>query len=151
MIIKIRDASPFDVPALLDMLRDYRSQTPLPFLAEADDAIYITKILTELMAGRGAIFVADTDEGIVGMLIACIAPSVWSPTHRIMRELAYWVTPTARGTSAGYRLLAAYNEFGQALKDGGRIAAYAISKMSNSPDLKYERFGFSKLEETWVA
>ena len=148
--MRVRDASPFDAPAILDMLRAYRSQTPLSFLAEADDAEYITALLTQLMAGKGVVLVAEDSTGVVGMLLACIQPSMWSPAHLVMQEMAYWVNPEARGGSAGYRLLSAYVEHGQALKDGKRIHAFFISKMVNSPDIKYDKFGFTKLEEMWV-
>lgn len=147
---QIRDASAFDIPAILDMLRQYRAQTPLPFLADADDAVYVTQVLTEAMAGKGLVLVSETDE-VNGMLIAGIAPSLWSPKHLVMTEMAYWVNPSARGSSAGYRLLSAYAEHGQALKDQGRIAAFFVSKMVNSPDLQFQKFGFTKLEEFWVA
>lgn len=146
----IRDASPFDIPDILDMLRSYRRLTPLPFLAEADDAEYVTKMLTELMAGKGLVLIADKD-GIAGMLIAVIAPSMWSPKHLIMTEMAYWVEPECRGGTMGYRLLAEYKQRGEELKKNGRITNYLISKMSNSPNLQYQKFGFEKLEEFWVA
>lgn len=146
---QIRNASPFDVPVLLDMLRQYREQTPLPFLQEANDAEYITQLLSELMAGKGLVLVAETDK-INGMLIAGISPSLWSPKHFVLTEFAYWVNPDARGSTAGYRLLKAYAKQGQTLKDEGRISAFFISKMTNSPDLKYQKFGFTKLEEFWV-
>lgn len=145
----IRIANPFDMPVLLDMLRSYREQTPLEFLREANDAQYITKLLSEFIAGRGVIFVAETDK-VIGMLIAQIAPSIWSPTHLIMTELAYWVEPEARGSTAGYRLLKAYERYGEALKHEKRIVSFVISKMINSPDLQYQKFGFEKLEEFWV-
>lgn len=146
----IRDASPFDIPVILDMLRSYRRLTPLPFLAEADDAEYVTKMLTELMAGKGLVLIADKD-GIAGMLIAVIAPSMWSPKHMMMTEMAYWVEPDCRGGTMGYRLLAEYKKRGDELKKNGRICNYLISKMSNSPNLQYQKFGFEKLEEFWVA
>jgi N-acetylglutamate synthase-like GNAT family acetyltransferase len=146
----IRDASPFDIPDILDMLRSYRRLTPLPFLAEADDAEYVTQMLTELMAGKGLILIADKD-GIAGMLIAVIAPSMWSPKHMMMTEMAYWVEPECRGGTMGYRLLAEYKKRGDELKKNGRICNYLISKMSNSPNLQYQKFGFEKLEEFWVA
>jgi len=146
----IRDASPFDIPIILDMLRSYRRLTPLPFLAEADDAEYVTKMLTELMAGKGLVLIADKD-GIAGMLIAVIAPSMWSPKHMMMTEMAYWVEPDCRGGTMGYRLLAEYKKRGDELKKNGRICNYLISKMSNSPNLQYQKFGFEKLEEFWVA
>jgi N-acetylglutamate synthase-like GNAT family acetyltransferase len=147
---QVRDANPFDIPALLDMLRAYRSHTPLPFLAEVDDEVYITRLLTELMAGRGLVLVAEDDLGVIGMFLACIAPNMWSPKHLIMQELAYWVNQDSRGGTSGYRLLSEYIERGKSMKVEGRICSFSISKMVNSPDLKYERFGFTKIEETWV-
>lgn len=147
---QIRDASPFDIPALLEMLRRYRKLTPLPFLAEADDAAYVTQMLTEMMAGRGLVLIAEKD-GIAGMLIAVISPSLWSPKHLLMTEMAYWVEPECRGGTMGYRLLAEYKQRGDLMKKEGRISNYLISKMSNSPNLQYQKFGFEKLEEFWVA
>jgi len=146
----VRDATPFDIPILLDMLRRYRRLTPLAFLAEADDAEYVTKMLTEIMAGKGVALVVDND-GIVGMLLASIAPSIWSPKHLLMTELAYWVEPESRGGTAGYRLLVEYKKIGQQMQKEKRICNFLISKMSNSPNLQYQKFGFDKLEEFWVA
>lgn len=146
----VRDATPFDIPILLDMLRRYRRLAPLAFLAEADDAEYVTKMLTEIMAGKGVALVVDND-GIVGMLLASIAPSIWSPKHLLMTELAYWVEPESRGGTAGYRLLAEYKKIGQQMQKEKRICNFLISKMSNSPNLQYQKFGFDKLEEFWVA
>lgn len=146
----VRQANPFDIPVLLDMLRSYRSLTPLAFLSQADDAEYVTRLLTELMVGKGLILVADND-GVVGMLVASIGPSVWSPKHSLMTELAYWVEPDARGGTAGYRLLAEYKKIGEKLIEEKRICNFLISKMSNSPNLQYQKFGFEKLEEFWVA
>jgi hypothetical protein len=146
----VRKATPFDVPVLLDMLRRYSKLTPLAFLAEADDAEYVTRLLTEMMAGKGVVLVVDND-GIVGMLLASISPSIWSPKHLLMTELAYWVEPESRGGTAGYRLLAEYKKIGEQMKAEKRICNFLISKMSNSPNLQYQKFGFDKLEEFWVA
>ena len=148
--MQIRDASPFDIPDLLDMLRNYRSHTPLAFLVEADDAEYVTRLLTELMAGKGLVLVAEND-AVVGMLIAMISPSAWSPKHLLMTEMAYWVEPESRGGTAGYRLLAEYKQRGETMKADKRICNFLISKMTNSPNLQFQKFGFEKLEEFWVA
>ena len=145
----IRSATPFDVAAILDMLRAYREHTPLEFLREADDANYMEQVLLQIIAGRGIALVSETDK-IDGMLLASIAPSAWSPKHLVMTERAYWVALEARGGTAAHRLIAAYVAHGNALKSQGRISAFFISKMVNSPDLKYDRFGFKKLEEFWV-
>jgi len=149
MPLRIREATPVDLPQLLNMLRKYREQTPLEFLSEADNATYITQMLCEIMAGRGVVLVAE-DDGLVGMLIAGIHPSRWSPTHLLLTELAWWVEPKHRGGTAGHRLLKRYIEAGQKMKEQGRICNFFISKMSNSPNLDYGRFGFKYLEEFWV-
>ena len=146
---QIREASPHDIPALLEMLRRYRAHMPYGFLQDADDAAHVTQMLTNLMAGQGVIFVSETDD-LTGMLIAGIMPSLWSPKHFLLTEFAYWVDPEHRGGTAGYRLLAAYLDKAIQLKEAGRISHAFLSKMVNSPDLNYERMGFRKLEEFWV-
>lgn len=148
--MQTRLASPFDVPFILDMLRAYRAYSPVEFLSEADDAEYVTAMLTELMAGRGLVLVAVNDGGVCGMLIAGIGPSIWSPKHLLMKEFAYWVNEDARYSTAGARLLQAYRAYGLGMKEQGRIVNFTISKMVNSPDLNFARYGFEKLEEFWV-
>lgn len=146
----IRKATRHDIPAVLDMLREYRQATPLEFLKDADDAEYVGHLLHELIAGKGVVFLAEQGDKSIGMMVAAVMPSIWSPKHLVLTEFAYWVAPEHRGGTAGYRLLRAYLDEAIALKDAGRICNAFISKMSNSPDLKFSRFGFSKLEEFWV-
>lgn len=147
---QIRDANPHDVEAIIGMLRNYRAQMPYGFLQDADDAEYVRAMLTSLMAGQGVVLVADVDGQTVGTLIAGVMPSLWSPKHFVLTEFAYWVEPEHRGGTAGYRLLKEYLSKAIELKDAGRICHAFMSKMVNSPDLNYERFGFKKLEEFWV-
>lgn len=137
------------MPAMLDMLRQYRDHTPLGFLKDIPVTNHGTQIISTIMAGKGVALVAEVEGVVQGMLLSSISPSLWSPAHYVMTELVYWVNPEARGTTAGHRLLKAYVEHGQALKDQGRISAFFVSKMANSPDLNYGRFGFSKIEEFW--
>jgi hypothetical protein len=147
---QVRKTSPFDVPAILDLLREYRANMPYGFLQDADDAEYVTQMITELSAGKGVVLVADVGNEIVGVLIAGIMPSIWSPKHFLLSEFAYYVKQEHRGGTAGFRLLSRYLEEGAKLKEDGRVTNVFISKMVNSPDLNYGRYGFQKLEEFWV-
>jgi N-acetylglutamate synthase-like GNAT family acetyltransferase len=149
-LAKIRKASHFDVVAILDLLREYRALMPYGLLQNADDAEHVTALLSEMMAGKGIVFVAEVDKKIVGVLVAGIMPSIWSAKHLLLTEFAYFVKEEYRGGTAGYRLLAKYLEEAIKLKEEGRITNFFISKMVNSPDLNYGRFGFQKLEEFWV-
>jgi hypothetical protein len=71
------------------------------------------------------------------------------PKILMLNELAYWVNPESRMSSAGYKLIKRYQEAAEELKQQNDIQAYTISKMVTSPDLKYDRFGFEKIEEMW--
>ena len=145
----IRTASRFDIAQLVEMLRHYRSQTPLECLAQADNEQHIIGLLDKLIAGMGVALVAEKNEQIIGMLLAVKMPSIWDPAIQAMTELADWVEPEHRGSTAGYRLLKEYKDICENKKTAGVINYYTISKMSNSPDLDYSRFAFEKLEETW--
>ena len=146
----VRKGSPFDVYAICNLLREYRSETPLKVLEKIENPDYIERMLSSIMAGAGLVLVAEKDKQVVGMLLAIVQPSIWSRNVMVMHELAYWVTPEHRNSTAGYRLLDLYVQHGKAMKSIGHIDHFFISKMVNSPDLKYDRFGFEKLEEMWV-
>ena len=123
---------------------------PYGFLNGADDAAHVKTLLEHLMAGQGLVIVAEQENRVVGVLIAGVMPSIWSPKHLLLKEFAYWVDEDARGGTIGYRLLRHYLDEAVKMKESGRITNCFISKMVNSPNLKYEKFGFKKLEEFWV-
>jgi N-acetylglutamate synthase-like GNAT family acetyltransferase len=147
--MNIRQATKYDIDSIVEMLKHYREVSPLTQLREADDREYVNRLLGTILSGLGAIFVADRGK-LVGMLISIKSNNLWHPRMMELHELAYWVEPEFRHTTAGYRLIKAYCDYGNELKQQGLIGSYTISKMINSPDLKYDRFGFSKLEEKWV-
>lgn len=147
---QIREASPHDIPGIIGMLRNYRAQMPYGFLQDADDTEYVKAMLSNLLAGQGVVLIAEDAGTIIGALIAGIMPSIWSPKHFVLTEFAYWVEPEYRGGTAGYKLLKEYLAKAIDLKESGRICHVFMSKMVNSPDLNYGRFGFRKLEEFWV-
>jgi len=147
--MKIVEANKFHIPIIIEMLKHYRSVTPVSFFKDIDDEKYITGILTQMLLGKGVVLLSYKDDTPTGMLLAFIDNSIWDNKLCILRELAYWVEPEFRGTSAGYRLLSKYNEVAQSLSDMGRIKTWTISKMVNSPDLDYGKLGYRKIEETW--
>ena len=146
--MKIRTANKYDLPEILDMLRNYRGQTPWKRLAECDNEQHVSNIIAHILAGAGLIIIAEWEKP-AGMLIAVKNHNVWDPELMMMNELAYWVEPEHRGSTAGYRLLDTYRKTCEQMKQRGEIEGFTISKMINSPDLDYGRFGFEKLEEMW--
>lgn len=146
----IRQATPADKSDIMRMLESYQKHSPLGFHKTASLA-HAGKIIDAVFEGSGVIFVAEDSAGIHGMLLAIYNRNVWTPDAIAMHELAYWVDVNRRGTRSGYKLLKAYIDYAKGLKEQGKIEYYTISKMVNSPDLDYGRFGFNKLEEMWSA
>jgi hypothetical protein len=147
--MKIRFADVWGTEEIIDMLKKYREASPINLHKTTEDD-HARAILAHIFAGLGIVLVAeDADKSLAGMLIAMKNPNVWDPKILMMNELAYWVNPESRGSSAGYKLIKRYQEYADKIKDAGEIQAYTISKMITSPDLKYDRFGFEKIEEMW--
>ena len=146
----IRIANKWDKEDIMRMLESYQHYSPLGFHKTASLA-HASKIVDTILLGAGVIFVAEDSAGIHGMLLAIYNRNVWTPDAMAMHELAYWVDVNRRGTRSGYKLLKAYIDYAKDLKEQDKIEYYTVSKMANSPDLDYGRFGFNKLEEMWHA
>lgn len=146
----VREANKFDLPYILDMLRNFREATPIEMMRECDNEEYINKVFHHILLGGGVALVAE-DQQPEGMIIGIKDQSIWDPDIKILRELVYWVEPDARGSSAGYRLIKEYNKRAEQMRQDDQIAMYTMTKMVNSPDLDFSRFGYQKTEEVWVA
>jgi N-acetylglutamate synthase-like GNAT family acetyltransferase len=148
--MKIRTANKFDLPHICDMLRHFREQTPIELMRNCDNEDYINKLYHHIILGGGIALIAETDKPI-GMIIGVKDQNIWDPELKILRELVYWVEPEHRNTTAGYRLLKEYNKQAEKLVEEGKIKLFTMTKMVNSPDLDFSRFGYKKTEEVWVA
>lgn len=148
--MKIRQANKFDLPVVLDMLRNFRSNTPIEMMRECNNEEYINKLFHHIILGGGVALIAE-DKNTAGMIIGVKDQNIWDPNLKVLRELVYWVEPHYRGSSAGYKLLLQYNKLAQELVNENKINMYTMTKMVNSPDLDFTKFGYKKTEEVWVA
>lgn len=148
--MKIRKANKFDLPAVIDMLRNFRNNTPIEIMRECDNEDYINRLFHHIILGGGIALIAE-DKNYVGMIIGVKDQNIWDPDMKVLKELVYWVEPEYRGTTAGYKLLLQYNKLAKELMDKQKIKMYTMTKMVNSPDLDFSKFGYKKTEEVWVA
>lgn len=148
--MNVRLANKFDLPYILDMLRNFREQTPIEEMRNCNNEEYINKVFHHIILGGGVALVAE-EEQPMGMIMGIKDQSIWDPDIKILRELVYWVEPEARGSSAGYRLIKEYNKRAEEMRKDNQIKMYTMTKMVNSPDLDFSRFGYQKTEEVWVA
>lgn len=136
--------------SIIRMLKAYRDKAPTQFLRDCSNQEYIEKLITNILAGAGFILLAIKDDEPVGMVIAAQHPNIWNPDVSQVSEIAFWVDAEHRGGKFAYTLLHAYIQQCEEWTRENRIQFFSLSKMVNSPDLSYEKFGFEKLEETWI-
>lgn len=142
----IRQATRQDKEKIIELMKLFRAESNIKQYQGLDNEPYWNRLLDTILAGAGIIFIEDN----VGLIMALITPTVWCDKTLYMQELAWYVKPEKRNTSIGYRLLKKYVEYGNKLKSEGRIAMFAMAKMVTSPDIKYGKFGFTKLDENWI-
>jgi GNAT superfamily N-acetyltransferase len=146
----IRQANKYDMDAIVRMLKAYRDKAPTQFLRDSSNQEHIEKMLNNILAGAGFVLLGVKEDEAVGMVIAAQHPNIWNPDVMQVSEIAFWVDEEHRGGKIAHRLLHAYIQQCEEWKQENRIQFFSLSKMHNSPDLSYDKFGFEKLEETWI-
>lgn len=142
----IREINKFDLPELREMIREFRQESPLSFLREIDNQENFDSLILSIIAGAGIGFI----ESGKGFILGLIVPSIWCNKTFVLHELAWYVKPKNRNGFCGPKLLKTYLSAAEELKSSGRIKAFTLAKMATSPKIKYEKLGFSKLEEVWI-
>jgi GNAT superfamily N-acetyltransferase len=142
----IRQATKYDKTEIIEMMQLFRAEADIEQYRHLDNVVYWNKLLDSILAGQGIVFL---EEG-KGLIMALITHTAWCDRTFQMYELAWYVKPEYRNTTVGYRLLKEYIDYGKQLKEQGRIKLFSIAKMASSPNIKYDKFGFNKLDETWI-
>lgn len=142
----IRQATKYDKTQIIEMMKLFRAESHIEQYRDLDNVDYWNRLLDNILAGQGIIYIEDG----IGLIMGVVIPTIWCDKTLVLNELAWYVKPEHRNTTVGYRLLKAYVDYGKQLKESGRIKMFTIAKMVTSPDLKYGRFGFSKLDEIWI-
>ena len=96
--MKIRLAVPEDLPALLDMGREFFDYSPNSAFTTFDEPS-LTATLIGLMSGvpAGCVLVADVDGKAVGMAGCVVFPFYANANTLIGQEVFLWVSPAHRG------------------------------------------------------
>ena len=142
----IRQATKYDKTEIIEMMQLFRAEADIEQYKHLDNIVYWNRLLDNILAGQGVIFLEQGK----GLIMAMIAHTAWCDRTFQMYELAWYVKPEYRNTTVGYRLLKEYIDYGKKLKEQGRIKLFSIAKMVSSPNIKYDKFGFNKLDETWI-
>jgi N-acetylglutamate synthase-like GNAT family acetyltransferase len=144
----IRDATKYDVPVLVEMMRRYAAQSPIAALGDQDfhDPAHVAKLMEMMIAGRGFVLI---DSEHRGFLAAIVMGNVWCPKVYELRELAWWVDAEHRNGIVGGRLWCEFRRRADNMIVDGRITYVCTSKLSNSPAINFTKQGYALLETTY--
>lgn len=144
----IREANKYDMPELLQMMRDYSTQTPVPALqaAAAHDEAHVANLMMQMMAGRGFVLIDNESRGFIAALITT---NVWCPEVYELHELAWWVKPEHRNGTVGGRLWKEFDRLATDLIDDGRIDVAVTAVMANNTWIDYTKRGYSPMQATF--
>ena len=144
----IREANKYDMPELLQMMRDYSTQTPVPALqaAAAHDEAHVANLMTQMMAGRGFVLIDNESRGFIAALITT---NVWCPEVYELHELAWWVKPEHRNGTVGGRLWKEFDRLATDLIDDGRIDVAVTAVMANNTWIDYTKRGYAPMQATF--
>ena len=144
----IREANKHDMPELLQMMRDYSTQTPVPALqaAAAHDEAHVANLMMQMMAGRGFVLIDNESRGFIAALITT---NVWCPEVYELHELAWWVKPEHRNGTVGGRLWKEFDRLATDLIDDGRIDVAVTAVMANNTWIDYTKRGYSPMQATF--
>jgi hypothetical protein len=142
----IRLATKYDNEQIIKLMKCFKDESPMREFFPNNDESYWNLMLENIYAGAGAVFLEEQK----GLLLSMVLPTIWSNKIFALHELAWYVHPTFRGGSTGYKLFKSYIEYGKKLKQEGRIAYFTMTKLISSPDIDYSKFGFKKTDENWI-
>ena len=144
----IREANKHDMPQLLQMMRDYSTQTPVPALqaAAAHDEAHVANLMMQMMAGRGFVLIDNESRGFIAALITT---NVWCPEVYELHELAWWVKPEHRNGTVGGRLWKEFDRLATDLIDDGRIDVAVTAVMANNSWIDYTKRGYAPMQATF--
>tara|TARA_R110000822_G_scaffold229017_1_gene361287 strand:- start:185 stop:616 length:432 start_codon:yes stop_codon:yes gene_type:complete len=141
----IRQATKHDKKQIIDLIRLIRDESEIEELQFENEEQW-NRLLDTMLAGAGIIYIEDGK----GLIMGLITPSVWCDKSLILHEVMWFVKKEYRKSTIGYRLFDAYVKYGKKLKDEKRIKYFVMGKLPTSPNIKYEKYGFKKTDESWI-
>jgi hypothetical protein len=141
----IREATKHDKIQIIDLIRLIRNESEIEELQFENEEQW-NRLLDTMLAGAGIIYIEDGK----GLIMGLITPSVWCDKSLILHEVMWFVKKEYRKSTIGYRLFDAYVKYGKKLKDEKRIKYFVMGKLPTSPNIKYEKYGFKKTDESWI-
>ena len=146
----VRKAERKDFYSIAMLFKDFANAAPVEYYHDPDYNINHIYKRFDYVRMAGVLLVAEHEEQIVGFLMAAPVEDVWLTERLTMRELAWWVDPEYRATSAGGRLFLDYQNHCEQLLQAGCIVGYTMTMLEQSPNINLEKRGMDKIESIYM-
>jgi GNAT superfamily N-acetyltransferase len=142
--VTIREATLEDQVVVLELARQFLATTSYHAFAGPPEQL---EVVFTLVRQHGVVFLAEDAEGVAGMIALAAVPHLFTGT-RYAEEIAWFVRPDRRGSSAATRLLAAAEEWARhqglwCLKMGAPSDEPSVGRL-------YERRGYQAVETSFM-
>lgn len=143
-MLVIRLATHDDVPWLKQELRAFANWNGLRLFG---DEAHAEALLGQLIETQ-FVAVATRGDDRLGLIAGVMSPHPFNPDIKMATELWWWVTPDARGSSAGARLLDAFDLW--ANDSGADLVSFTLEAESPVNPRALERRGYRLMEYQFV-
>jgi len=149
--MKIREATKFDLPKVIDLISDFYDAVELDLKNYGElDLEYVNKLYHHIVLGGGVAIVAEHGDKLVGIILAVKNPNIFYPDKIVLNEMLIYVDPVHRKSSACYKMLLKYKEIGDKMIKDEAITTFTVTKTEHLDEIKFENLGYRKTEEVWV-
>lgn len=146
----VRKATEGDLPQYLKLAQAFHAASPMHGSIEFDSLGYSEFYLSSLRNDSVGVWLAESENQIVGICGAVAYPLYFNPSAIVVQELWWWLTPASRGSGAGKQM---FNQIEAWAKEKNATALFMIAledgrvkKMENL----YIRAGFKPMERTFI-
>lgn len=108
---------------------------------------YIRNLITDCLQS-GVVLVGEYKGVIHGVIIGAVFPNIWMHEVKWLKEIAFWVSDSARHSKLGVGLIKEFNKRGEYLIKNKVIDNFVITSMEKLP-VDYTKFGYKKLETNY--
>jgi len=148
----IREATKFDIDKVIELVKNFYDAVELDLKNYGDlDLEYVNKLYHHIILGGGTCVVAEHNDKLVGIILALKNPNIFYPTKTVLNELLIYVEPDHRKSSACYKMLSKYKKIAEKMIENNEITTYTVTKTEQLDQIKFEKLGYRKTEEVWVA
>ncbi|MCY1708365.1 GNAT family N-acetyltransferase [Pannonibacter sp. SL95] len=134
----IRQATPQDIPAIIDLLYTLHSESPV-YSEEPVDEFYVEANLLQMLESEGAVVLIDDEYR--GFMIGAFAPNWFSRTVQAY-EVILCIAPEHRGGILAARLIKEFERYAKS-KGAVTVSAGASTGMSDERTINlYIRLGY---------